>query len=251
MDITEFRNLPKELERTNSIISLISKKQENILDIGARDGYFAKKFITHADYVVSIDIVTPMFKCPSVIKLVCNVENLPFKSDSFETVVCAEVLEHINQPFLTKACREIARVSKKNIIIGVPFRQELRIGRTTCRNCGGKNPPWGHQNSFNEKKLINLFKNWKVIDVKYVGDVIDIKTNWISSFLKDLCGNPWGYYLQEEPCIYCGCTLMHPHSYGFKKKLINKIATMLDDIQNYKKKTKPNWIHILFEKGKM
>lgn len=47
-----------------------------------------------------------------------SIYNLPFKGDSFDTIVTSEVLEHLEHP--VDALRELARVSKNQVIITVP-----------------------------------------------------------------------------------------------------------------------------------
>lgn len=47
-----------------------------------------------------------------------DVMKLPFKSNSFDLVVCTEVLEHLDNP--KKAYRELLRVSRKYVLITVP-----------------------------------------------------------------------------------------------------------------------------------
>lgn len=47
-----------------------------------------------------------------------DVLKLPYKNDSFDLVVCTEVLEHLENP--RKAYRELLRVSKKYVLITVP-----------------------------------------------------------------------------------------------------------------------------------
>ena len=46
--------------------------------------------------------------------IVCNVEYLPFKSNSFDYILCSHVLEHVDNP--KKACNEIMRVASKGYI---------------------------------------------------------------------------------------------------------------------------------------
>ena len=59
-------------------------------------------------------------------------------------MIAAEVLEHIPSD-VEDAAREIARVARKRVIVGVPYGEDNRIGRITLRalHCGTINPPWG------------------------------------------------------------------------------------------------------------
>jgi len=47
-----------------------------------------------------------------------SIYELPYKNNSFDLVICTEVLEHLEEP--TKALKEILRVSRKYLIISVP-----------------------------------------------------------------------------------------------------------------------------------
>ena len=47
-----------------------------------------------------------------------DIYDLPFCDNSFDTVMCLEVLEHLNEP--QRAIQEIARVSKRYCIFSVP-----------------------------------------------------------------------------------------------------------------------------------
>ncbi len=51
---------------------------------------------------------------------IADVRKLPFKNNQFDTVLCAEVLEHLPFSEFTKALKEIIRVSKKYVILTLP-----------------------------------------------------------------------------------------------------------------------------------
>ncbi|MFM9045787.1 MAG: class I SAM-dependent methyltransferase [Solirubrobacterales bacterium] len=52
--------------------------------------------------------------------------NLPFGDDSFDLVLCLEVLEHIPDP--RPALAELARVSSRELILSVPHEPWFRLG---------------------------------------------------------------------------------------------------------------------------
>ena len=98
-----------------------------MLDIGARDGHFSRLLTKYFLSVTALDVILPAFECPRVRRIAGDVTNLPFADASIDCVFCTEVLEHV--PDLEKACQEIARVARHEVIIGVPYRQDIRIGR--------------------------------------------------------------------------------------------------------------------------
>src|SRR5947208_8764132 len=147
-DLEKYRASESERARTDDLLRLIPKNRRSRLDIGARDGQFSRLFTQYFDEVTALDLERPTFEIPGVVTVAGNATRLDYPDDAFDCVFCAEVLEHI--PAIDQACRELARVARYEIVIGVPYRQDIRLGRTTCRSCGKSNPPWGHVNSFDE-----------------------------------------------------------------------------------------------------
>ncbi len=156
--------------------------------------------------VVALDLECPPISHPRVLPISGDVANLEFTDRYFDVVLCAEVLEHLSPNRLPRACAELARVARGVVVIGVPYREDLRCGRTTCQHCGAKNPPWGHVNSFDEPALRELFSTLEWTTVSYVGRKRE-RTNALSTALLDFAGNPFGTYDQSETCVYCGHTL--------------------------------------------
>jgi ubiquinone/menaquinone biosynthesis C-methylase UbiE len=52
--------------------------------------------------------------------MAASVVDIPFKNDTFELVVCFEVLEHIPFDFFQQALIELHRVAQKNVILSLP-----------------------------------------------------------------------------------------------------------------------------------
>ena len=160
-----------ERERIRDLLRLIPRAGGSALDIGARDGYIARLLADSFDSVTALDLSVPPMRDERIRWIQGDVCSLGFPDDAFDLVLCAEVLEHLPaESLLTRACSEIARVTRHSAIIGVPYRQDLRIGRTTCLACGGKNPPWGHVNAFDEERLKTLFPSLRWHAATYVGE---------------------------------------------------------------------------------
>ena len=231
-------------------MNLLPDIQGNALDIGARDGHFSRLLAEKFHSVTALDLEKPAITHERINCVKGDITELDFDDGTFDIVFCVEVLEHIPAERLAIACRELSRISKSYLLIGVPYKQDLRVGRTTCSKCGSKNPPWGHINTFGENRLKQLFSvpDFKIEKLSFVGSV-NLGTNPISTFLMDLAGNPYGTYNQEEPCVYYGGPLGKPIIRNLPMKVYTRLAIYLNKLQKPFLKTKPNWIHILFKKS--
>ena len=247
MDLSTYRGSEKEQQRSRSLFKLVRRGGDSVLDIGTRDGYFAILLAEQFSSVTALDLVKPDIRHSSIRCVSGNLKCLPFPDDSFDLVFCAEVLEHVPPPLLKQACSEITRVTRRDVIIGVPYKQDIRVGRTTCRTCKRENPPWGHVNVFDENRLCNLFSGLRVEEISRAGSE-KARTNFFSTLLMDFAGNPYGTYDQDETCIHCGSRLQAPSERDLFQKAATRLATTLDKFQGCFIGEQANWIHILFTK---
>lgn len=251
MDLTEYRKSESEQRRTEGLLKMVSDvsdRGKSVLDIGARDGHFSNLLTGYFERVTALDLVTPEIQHHNINCVQGDITNLEHADNSFDFLFCVEVLEHIPPHLLEQACAELSRVARKYLLIGVPYKQDIRFGRTTCYSCGRQNPPWGHVNSFDRQRLVGLFPGWTAESVAFVGESAG-STNALSAFLMDLAGNPYGTYEQEEGCIYCGQKLIQPPERTFIQKVFTRAATYTRDAQMIFHKNHPNWIHMLFKKA--
>lgn len=246
MDLSKYRQSESEQERSDDLMRLIPQKGHKALDVGARDGHFSALLTDYYEKVTALDLHNSPISNENVDFIQGDMTNLCFLDNSFDLVFCAEVLEHIPSHLLQSACAELGRVSREYILIGVPYKQDIRVGRTTCYSCGETNPPWGHVNSFDEIKIRYLFPSFKVILVSFVGEQRSY-TNAISSLLMDWAGNPFGTYDQEEECVHCGEKLKKPPERTFSKKLLSKASEYGRYMQKPFFRSHPIWIHVLLK----
>lgn len=244
-DLEQYRATEQEQARSADLLRLVPRGRKSVLDIGARDGHFSRLLTDYFDEVTALDLEKPTFDFPRVTTVAGDITKLQFPDASFDCVFCAEVLEHI--PALEQACRELVRVARHEIVVGVPYRQDTRVGRTTCKRCGKINPPWAHVNTFDEEKLQRLFPGRKIQATSFVGSN-DEATNPLSTRLMDWAGNPWGTYDQDEPCIHCGAALVAPNGRSAMSRVFSAVAVRLNRLQQAAAKPHGNWIHMVFVK---
>lgn len=249
-DIARSRSSKREQLRVADLMTL-TPPGGRVLEIGARDCYISRRLTALCGEVVALDLTRPSIDHPGIVPVQGDVTELAFPDNSFDTVFCTEVLEHIPPHLLPKACDEIGRVTRRYAVIGVPFRQDLRANRTRCARCGGVNPTTGHLSAFDKERLVGLFsKNMRPCEIRYAGYEESV-TNPLSVWLYSLCGYPYGTYDQEERCVHCGEQLVRPAITPLKW-IVCLPARALNLFQNKSCKLfgrkRPNWIHILFEK---
>ncbi len=110
-----------------NLANLISKQQavDSILDVGCGEGFtlnrlrekgIGKKLegVEYSEAAIELGKKT----YPEIKISQGSIYDLPYKDNSFDLVLCTEVLEHLEEP--EKALRELVRVSKKYLAISVP-----------------------------------------------------------------------------------------------------------------------------------
>lgn len=112
-----------------------------VLDVGCGPGFLAASVFPNYHWYTGIDISPKAIEIgnklfPGAKFHVGDVENdpLPFPDDSFRTVVCTEVLEHIQRHDIIVP--ELVRVAQEFIVITVP---------TDMQGVGHIYPKWTHE----------------------------------------------------------------------------------------------------------
>lgn len=100
-------------------------KIESVLDAGCGEGFTLNKLREnkigkiHEGIDYSKEAIYLGKKAyPNLHILQGNIYDLKYKDNSFDLVICSEVLEHLEDP--QKALKELSRVSKKYILLSVP-----------------------------------------------------------------------------------------------------------------------------------
>lgn len=107
-------NKPCELYILDNLVG------KNVLEVGCGRGYLANKLAGKLK-TTACDILVPSSikkQYPNVKFQEANIERLPYKDKSFDTVVTTHTLEHVQD--LAASIAELRRVTKKRLIIVVP-----------------------------------------------------------------------------------------------------------------------------------
>jgi ubiquinone/menaquinone biosynthesis C-methylase UbiE len=162
-----------------------------LLDAGCGTGIFTKEALSRGASVTSLDIAENLVqitktKNPKTNAIVGSLLQLPFEDNSFDIVVCSDVIEHTIDPF--KATEELIRVLKPNglLCLTVPNRSfwyfsVLLANSLKIRKYSGYEN-WVHYSVY-RKYLIQ--RNLDIIDYKGI-HLFPFVINWLNPVLKRL-----------------------------------------------------------------
>lgn len=144
----------------------------DVLEVGAGEGHLASHLVAlrppQGRFVacdLSLEKVGSRVD-PRVRFEEASVYNLPYQDDSFDLVICCEVLEHLEDP--QRALEELKRVSKQHLIISTPREPLWRVLNCLRGKYLGQlgNTP-GHIQHFSAAGLLSLLRrNLEVIEVR-------------------------------------------------------------------------------------
>lgn len=138
-------------------------KNNSILEVGSGSGYTVSYFQNQSRFSVGLDRHDKPLKTAKYVSKAENLVkgdmfNLPFKDSSFDIVWNEGVLEHFKIDKSVEAAKEMARVSKKYVIVDVPNRYTFYTIRKFILKLIGK-WQYGYEESYTSKRLRYLMTN--------------------------------------------------------------------------------------------
>lgn len=115
-----------DLNRQSVDAVLNSVVGSRVLDVACGRGHLSK-LLSSSHTVTGADIIIdPNLReiAPGIKFVETNLESLPFPDSSFDTVVCAHTLEHVQCP--DDAIAELRRVTEKRLIVILPRQRPYR-----------------------------------------------------------------------------------------------------------------------------
>ncbi len=159
----------RELRRINDTITMIPKGTSTILDVGCGDGRITNR-LASSYKVIGVDTSQAALKYVKTKTVIGSADNLPFRDQSFDLVLAAELLEHLPQAAYERTLKELKRVARKWILISVPWQEQLSLGLARCIRCKTIFHVNYHHRSFSLKKLKYLFEpDFKLVKILHTG----------------------------------------------------------------------------------
>lgn len=174
-EISRYRGDADQRLRARVIASMLEPDVESVLDVGCGNGFITGHL--RAARVVGLDPSKEALKHVQGEAVHGWSDSLPFSSKSFDAIVCTEVLEHLADDVYAATLREISRVARSEILIGVPYDQDLRLGMTVCGDCAHEYHVDLHCRRFKSPEQVEKhFPGFSIRATAYVGRTTRIRS---------------------------------------------------------------------------
>jgi hypothetical protein len=160
----EYGGTPDYIERINIIHLLLPSGSNSLLDVGCGNGEMVNSLsVGHVDIkFMGMDPYLQALKFVNVPAIQSKLPQIPFGNKTFDILLCLQVLEHLEDKNYFLAIRELQRVARKYIIIGVPYKENLQTFQVLCSKCGQTSHAYGHVRVFSELDLTNLIPEFEL-----------------------------------------------------------------------------------------
>jgi SAM-dependent methyltransferase len=159
---------PKIQLRTRMFEEMIPESVESILDVGCGDGAITNQ-LARRWQVTGVDTSRTALVHVTASTMEASATDLPCADDSFDLVMSSEMLEHMTSDAYSQALAEMRRVSRRFLLISVPYREDLRFRTVRCPRCKWRGHVWGHQRSFTADSLVADLRGCTPIETRTFG----------------------------------------------------------------------------------
>lgn len=143
-------------DRARHTLDLLPGDVTSVLDVGCGNGLLTNQFAPQTQ-VVGVDRAMAPLVHVLRPRTQGDILSLSFAGNSFDAVIATEVLEHIPHATYQQALDEMARVTRRYIIITVPYQENRAFTRAVCPACGCRFDPHYHMRSYYRNDLMALF----------------------------------------------------------------------------------------------
>ena len=154
--------------------NLIPEDVKLLADIGCGNGVFLNYLSANKSEIktVGVDRSEMALKFVKGKKQIGDIVSLPFEDNYFDCTTCLEVIEHLPVPIYETALNELCRVSKKYVIISVPYAEKIADSYTKCPQCKTIFNWELHLRRYEKKDMEILLQknNFKCINHQTLGD---------------------------------------------------------------------------------
>ncbi|MFH1547236.1 MAG: class I SAM-dependent methyltransferase [bacterium] len=245
----------KEVKRIVATCKLIPKDVKSLVDIGCGNGIFVNYILKNKGDIkcLGIDRSITALKYVMTSKTKGDITHIPLKDRSYDLSCALEVIEHLDNEGFEKALDELARVSKKYVIISVPNNEILENNFIRCPDCQSLFSASLHKRRFNQDKMKSLLMKFGFRPRKII--VIGEKTEYF--FISPLFYYLNRFFLRKNPkypyvfliCGHKNKNMLRLSKNLSKNKLVKPRRLMVKCLDIFwPKRTKYRWILALYQR---
>ncbi|WGM40040.1 hypothetical protein AMEJIAPC_02981 [Caulobacter sp. NIBR1757] len=145
--------------RVELTAAVVPRDVRSLLDAGCGNGVFGIALAAARPDIalVGMDRSAAALKYAPFETIQGSLESIPFPDGSFDCVSCLQVIEHLPLGVYEVALRELVRVSRRYVIVGVPYKEDLEKDTTVCPACKTRFNIDLHLRTYDDAKIANLF----------------------------------------------------------------------------------------------
>lgn len=146
-------------KRIRLTVSMVPEYIKSVVDIGCGNGVFVHELKRKNPglNILGMERSQKALEYVKTEKMLGDITDIPLPDKSYDCVCCLQVLEHISYDKFPVAVSELARVSRKYLLISVPYKEKLESNVSQCPHCKATFNNDLHMRSFDEASIENMF----------------------------------------------------------------------------------------------
>lgn len=159
---------PYTEQRQRVLGQMVPAGVKTILDVGCGDGAITNHLARRWD-VTGVDMSAAALAHLETNAVEASATNLPFPDSSVDLVLSSEMLEHLRLEDYRQAISEMIRVTRRYLLLTVPYREDLRFRQVKCPRCRWLGHVWGHQRLFTPEQLARDLNGLRPVEARVFG----------------------------------------------------------------------------------
>ncbi|MEP7278870.1 MAG: class I SAM-dependent methyltransferase [Bacteroidota bacterium] len=245
----------QNMERFEITKALLPADVSSLLDAGCGNGIFINQLSVQRSELSlhAMDRSESALRLVKVDKTIGDLSAMPFENASFDCISCLEVLEHLPIESFENSLKELSRISKKYLLISVPYDERLEDSYTKCPSCRTIFNYEMHLRTFNDDVFKKLLDEYGFKQIKVIKAGMSEHFKFHRSYRKLFYSEQ--FLVWNSPiCPVCGYEdekeMTHEQSGNDIPRLPRKLISYLSAVPKiiWPKEKKYYWIIGLFEK---
>jgi SAM-dependent methyltransferase len=213
--------------RVPETIGMIPPDARTIAEVGCGNGRLLNR-TPATSRRIGVDLSATALRQVRGLAIQASSDRLPLATGTADLVLCADVLEHLPDDAMRATADEMKRVTRRYLLIGVPFEERFEAGRVRCATCGHVYNQFGHLRRFTSASLDRLFGGYRTVATRLVGGPRKYYSPSLLWIEQRLGRTYWGD-AREVVCPSCGSSDTRAPKRRLHHKVIAKLAHLANE----------------------